>query len=182
MKHLVVGLTILMLMSCNIQGKRINVVHQLYGAQISFPDSMLIVKNGKVSRDKYLHNNSSVVCWLDSNICSPCAVKGLYLWEDLIEIGTSDTMSFDVVFIFMPKYNDKDAILQEILKQPKFKGILLIDDNYSFVSGNLDIYKNIKYFNTYLIDKNDTVKIVGSPIKNDVMWNLYLKHLKMPDL
>ncbi len=182
MKNIVVIFFVLILLSCSLHDRKINALHDLYGQQISFPDSILIVSNGKVEKLRYQHDSPSVLCWLDSNVCNPCAVKGLYMWEDLINIGRSDSMSFDVVFVFTPKHDNRDAILEEIKKRPTFNGILLIDDDYSFINRNQNIYKKIKYFNTYLIDSEDTVKIVGNPIRNDSMWNLYIKILKTPDL
>lgn len=182
MKNLVACFFAMMLLSCSLQDRKINALHDLYGQQISFPDSMLIASNGKLEKLQYRHDRPSVLCWLDSSVCNPCAVKGLYMWDDLINIGRSDSMSFDVVFVFTPKHDNRDVILEEIMKRPAFNGIIMIDDDYSFINRNQNVYKKIEYFNTYLIDSEDTVKIVGNPIRNDSMWDLYLKTLKNPDL
>lgn len=152
-------------------------ISRFVGTTIIKPDSStksIIFKKGKGLCDTLLsfdENRITVVSYFNSQGCTSCKLKELDMWKKHMADSTKN-LRVKYVFVFGSKLNTLSEV--EIkLKQYQFEYPVIIDQNQSFEQKN-KLPKNLTY-HTFLLDKNNKVILVGSPIQNDKMWQLYKK-------
>jgi hypothetical protein len=167
-------LLICIITSCHKPNYRLS-VHELLNTKVVFPSNMINL-NDSFNKPSVLNNNHKplMLCWFDSSACTSCFINSLYLWNDIVESSLSDTSKFDFIFIFsMPLYKIEDFRVH--YNERGNKGISFIDVNQEFSELNPILNKHRSIIKTYLLDKSNTIKLVGNPIRNDTLWNMYNK-------
>lgn len=115
--------------------------------------------------------NSSfkIVSYIDSYGCVACKLK-MYLWEDLLkEIEVASNKK--VLLLFIIDSNSKNDV-KFILRDSQFNYPVCFDDNGLFDKFN-DFPDNYE-LQTYLLNESNDILIVGNPILNKSIKNLYL--------
>lgn len=153
-------------------------VRELVGHKIDFPKILYKTSGDSLITQSLDNHGNMLLTWVDSSMCKPCFFQSLFRWEPLIEMGKSDTLSFDCVFIISPKKADKENNMAEFIELlPKGSKVLIDKDNY--ISNRNDVMrKNGIYINTYLVNSSDSIVLIGNPIRNDAIWNLYIQQIR----
>lgn len=127
------------------------------------------------SNDSLLFNPKLVV-YIDSSECSMCRVRNLIFWEEKIKIYMNINPKLEFLFIIYPKPEvafEVEAFAEEL----ELKNIYF-DKFGEFIQEN-SFLKNDKRFHVLLLDKNNKIKMVGSPINNAKLDKLYKRQLKL---
>lgn len=117
-----------------------------------------------------------LVVYIDSFICTECTMNSLYLWYDYTMIEKKYKDLFQLCFII--KSNRKDE--QSLVSAFRYTGLnhpIYIDTTNTFMKANPNIPIEEPY-HTFLLNKNDSVVLVGDPLKNTQIKNLYEKTLE----
>ena len=134
---------------------------------LQISDSIATVVDA-VSSSKVL----SMVVYSDETVCSSCAVKGMYIWNDLIdttECKYGNQLPF--YFIFTPE-KEQIVDLKIALKRSGFNYPVYIDTLGVFKRRNNHIPDN-KLLHTFLLDGNRNVVLVGSPLYNNAIMQMF---------
>lgn len=106
-----------------------------------------------------------LVSYFDATGCTSCKLKELYVWRRMLAL---DSIS-SCLFVF--NTSKMEAPVQT-LSNYRF--------NYPMYMDSLQIFEHcypqlskIQQFHTFLLDRDNRVILVGSPIGNSKMWNLY---------
>lgn len=119
-----------------------------------------------------------LVSYVDSSECTPCTLDHMYVWNDLIDEASKYEGKLKYIFIFAPKsgsYNLEDvhlAVASSGLKCPVY-----VDTAYSFKNDNPQLPADSR-FHTMLLDSKDSVLMVGSPLDNPKIENLFSRIIK----
>jgi len=129
-----------------------------------------------VARDKKASNEDSrfiMVCYFDSTECHSCATDKLYLWNDFIE-KYGRNHQIDYIFIFYPS-KDSYPSLRTFLRSKKEAKNIYIDTLNVFEKAN-PFVPHASIYHTMLIDKKDNkIKLVGDPRRNQKVEDLFVK-------
>jgi hypothetical protein len=149
-----------------------NDIKQLTASEISMPEGIKHVVNMRDSLVNIQADNAAkLVVWVDSAACSTCRIDRLFEYEVIVEFREEIGDEFVPVFLFSPPQDKID----EVIKAVEFNELdcpVFIDENHAFPAMNPHIPADNR-FHTFLIDKNGKVVLVGNPVNNPALWELY---------
>lgn len=123
-----------------------------------------------------------LIVYTDSTNCSECALKTMYMWDDFVKWEKEYHPFFSLVFIFQPKYNIKPQTLASLFRITELNHPMYIDSSSLFSKYNSHLPQESLY-HTFLLDKDNNVVLVGSPLFNPqiekLLRNEVEKGLKM---
>ncbi|CDN32739.1 hypothetical protein BN938_2670 [Mucinivorans hirudinis] len=151
-------------------------LQKVYGQQMTLPeggqwrvlnrDTTYIVGSDK----------PKILVYYNSQGCTSCRLKELAEWKGLIdEIKTlpADTSNVEFLFVFATGKDLQSLTIS--LQQYGLKHPVLCDVEKSFEAQNLLPDKEI--FHYFLLDRNNKACLVGSPLHNPTMWQLYKRRI-----
>ena len=144
------------------QGKEI-----LFPRNITFTQFVTDTVNYKIPQTDY-----KVLIFVDSNGCTSCKLQ-LPKWKKLITHVDSITGGRIPFLFFFQSKNDKE--LRYILERDHFNRPICIDHKNEL--NQLNQFPNDMTFQTFLLDKNNKVKVIGNPIHNLAIQDLYLEQI-----
>lgn len=167
LKNYILLLLFQILISCRSPQDSENrrIVHEWIGQEIIFPDQ--IYGN---QLNKPIDNNLKIVTRINGN-CYPC-LSQLKHWTKLIEeISSEYSISF-YIFIVANDYEIFNSINE---KEIHFDYPVIYDRNDEFYRKNGLPQKSA--FHTMLLTEDNTVILIGNPIENAVLKDLYIKKI-----
>jgi len=141
--------------------------------EIIFPSELLLLcQQQDSSFASRLKNKYKILHYIDSSGCTPCKLT-LFEWNQLLKT-LQDTRK-EVAFVFIISTNDSTNIMKinkwkELHKCPYpifYDRKNLLDDKNKFI--------NDPMFQTFLLDQNNKVILIGNPVGNTDLQNLYKK-------
>lgn len=168
MKKLLVILIALMC-SCSNSVKKELIL--LQSRPIIFPKNAKFSINGRDTTIlNYFKSDIKVVVYADATACASCEVRYLELWKPYID-KARNTESLSYCFILAPEKKDSLSILASLKAYPIDHPVLL-DYNQEFINLNTHLPQN-KNFHTLVLDRDNTTVLVGNPIFNQNIRNMY---------
>lgn len=165
MKKVLLPFSFLLLLGC--VPKKTNyeiIVNRWLNRNIEFPSSLSCNVHGK---DSLLAADFKILFFLDSIDCV-CKLN-LYQYQALIEKCQQD--SLNVVPIILIATSDFEKLNEEIVSRNFSYPIFYDFDNEFNKINELPPY----LFQTFLLNEENKVQLIGSPIGNSKMWELYKK-------
>ena len=164
---------LILLITVSITGcssKDINIrkkIECLKASPIILPtDSMEIIKNEKFDFgiSRYL-----MISYLDSANCTNCEISHLYLWNHIIK--KSEKVSF--FFIFETKSSLKSQFENLTDNICDNKNVVICIDTLGIFKKANPMLPQESFLHTFLLDSTNHVVIVGNPLKNSKIKELY---------
>lgn len=151
-------------------------VSQWVGKEIKFPADAQCCVLGKdtistLCSDLF-RKEYKVMLYVDSLGCSDCRLR-LVQWKQLI--GEANSMFQDrigFVFFFQPKDMQEMVYL---FRRDEYDYPVFIDKNNTIDRLN-HFSKDMKY-QCFLLDKDNKVLVLGNPMVNPQIWELYKEHI-----
>ena len=161
---------IFLLSGCsNLQLKK--QVQDMLGAEISLPHNLeYIYGKESVSVDLNELKSIKLIQYYDPKECALCKATSLNDWLNIQGL-TPENLDFGLYLVFAPTPEQYSEIKRILKVQEKRYNIYLDKDNLYFEK-NKQFLKN-RIFHTLLLDKNNRVVLVGSPLASDAMWSLF---------
>ena len=176
MKHLTFPfiLILLLFVSCQTKTEKITrLVLEMQGKEIIFPQDCSFTISGKdkcASPD--INSAFKIVSYIESLGCMSCELK-LEEWDRFIqEIDSTSNEKVSFFFYFHPKKRGLKE-LKSILISTKFKHPVCIDTLDLFNKSNE--LPQRKSFHAFLLDEHNQVLVIGNPILNPSIKDLYLQ-------
>lgn len=171
MKHRL-AFMLLLLFSCrDIQRQKVsNQVKEWQGKEIVFPKEINFTMHGEKPLDfKIPDAEYKVLVYTDSIGCTNCKLS-LGEWKEFICKADSLTDGKVPFLFFFHTKRQKDIINQ--LKAFKIDLPVCMDHNDQL--NLLNKFPSDMQFQTFLIDRNNRVKVIGNPVNNSKIRDLYL--------
>ncbi len=112
-----------------------------------------------------------LIVYVDPVTCSSCRLKLMFEYTDVIDFHEEAGEAFVPLFIFSPPQANVDEVIRT-LETTQFNYPVFIDEHQAFPAANPHIPADNR-FHTFLIDKNGKVILVGDPVNNPQLWELY---------
>ena len=119
-----------------------------------------------------------LVVYVDSSACSPCTLDHIYVWNDLLDEAQKYKGKLKYIFIFAPKpgkYQLEDVHLS--IASCGLKCPVYVDTAYTFMHDNPHLPAD-RRFHTMLLNRKDSVLMVGSPLDDSRIENLFKRIIK----
>ncbi len=172
-----VSLAVLLCPSCK-KNKMRNDMNRFYSQTVSFPASMPCFEGEKIKFLDLKDNRSKIVIWYDSSECSSCRINNLPVFKEFESYCQNLQYSFDIVFLFSPSHKSLVEVLEEASYSTKLHDYpIFIDTANQFYKLNPHIPDN-KLMHSFLLDSEGKVVLVGNPIQNQAMFDLYKKTIE----
>ena len=176
MKQLLYILFLLFLLAACRENKKeqfARLVQEWQGKEIVFPQDMVFTRFVTEQVEYRIPDAEyKVLIYVDSTGCTSCKLQ-LPKWKELIAHVDSTTNS-NIPFIFVFQSKD-DRELRYILKRDNFDRPVCIDRGDGF--DKLNKFPQEITFQTFLLDKDNKVKVIGNPVHNLAVRDLYLKQI-----
>lgn len=173
--HFMIYLLVLSCASCNNSTRKADVkkiVTEWAGKVIQFPEDVNCYVMGKDTISSLCSckftADYKILLYVDSTGCSSCRLN-LYEWVNLIEEADSlfqNKLSF--LFYFQPKSVEDYSLL---FIRERFNYPIFVDTVNSINQLN-DFPQSVEY-HCFLLDKDNKVLLIGNPILNNKIWDLY---------
>ena len=167
--------SLLILSSCKENDKEriTRLVNEWQGKEIRFPENPVFTRfvtdtvDYRISQSDY-----KILVYVDSIGCTSCKLQ-LPKWKELM--AHLDTVAGGrVPFLFFFQSKD-DKELRYILRRDQFDVPVCVDRDSRFYE--LNHFPSDMTFQTFLLDKDNKVVILGNPIHNLSVKDLYLKQI-----
>jgi hypothetical protein len=177
MKQHIIFLFSFLLLGISCQGNKNRakigqIISEWTGKQIQFPENYFCNILGKDTVSTFctglFDKEYKVLLYIDSTGCFDCQLK-LYEWKRLIFEADSlfqDKLGF--VFFFQSKSKKEMSYL---FKRDNFTHPVFIDTDNSIE--RLNHFPSQPEYQCFLLDKNNKVLMLGNPVLNPKIWELY---------
>ena len=165
----------LFLSSCKENDKEriTRLVNEWQGKEIRFPENPVFTRFATDTIDYRIPQaDYKILIYVDSIGCTSCKLQ-LPKWKELM--AHLDTVAGgQVPFLFFFQSKDEKE-LRYILKRDRFEAPVCVDHNDRF--NELNHFPSDMTFQTFLLDKNNKVVVLGNPVHNLSIKDLYLKQI-----
>lgn len=159
---LIYFISLFMLIAC--QGNNdVEQLKRLYLKQVS----LSAIRDANLAAD-----HPKVIVYHDSTQCSTCQLGRISDWDEIIGYLDSLRLYIPVFFIITPP----EGQTKEVTRYLDNLGL----ERYHITLDSLNLFKRHNSFipddkslHTYLLDKNNRILLVGSPLFNDKLWSIY---------
>ena len=182
MKIIILALAFLSVSSCRFymkdhEAKQLKKTYQEFSKkELKFPDSVLVYyrKNGikKQSIQSYSGNQMKIVTHVAGD-CGRC-VNNLKRWEEeIIEVIDTNLVKV-LIFLYVEDFSNFTNLIDPEIT---INFPLVIDTLNLFVVNN-DLPRFDERFHTFLINENNNIILIGSPLHSEKLKTLYLNEIK----
>ncbi|MDR0506064.1 MAG: DUF1573 domain-containing protein [Dysgonamonadaceae bacterium] len=146
-------------------------ISEWFGKEILFQDnfqcSWVSIDTVPSVCSSLLNVEYKILLYIDSTGCTSCKLH-LLEWKRLIEEVSIYNVNLSFLFFFHPQ--DKQ-VLQTLLKHDRFTYPVFIDQNNMI--DRLNHFPSQPEFQCFLLDKDNKVLLIGNPVLNPKIWELY---------
>ena len=176
MKQRLYILSLLILLAACGENKKeqfARLVQEWQGKEIVFPQDMAFTRFVTEPVEYRIPDvEYKVLIYVDSTGCTSCKLQ-LPKWKELIaHVDSAASGGSPVIFVVQSK-DDKE--LRYILKRDNFDRPVCIDRDSRL--DKLNQFLQDITFQTFLLDRDNKVKVIGNPIHNLAVRDLYLKQI-----
>ena len=148
-------------------------VEEWQGKEVHFPENPVFTRQLSDTVDYRIPEAEyKVLVYVDSIGCTSCKLQ-LPKWKEFIAYVDS-VSGGQVPFLFFFQSKDNKE-LRYILKRDNFRLPVCVDSQNEFEK--LNRFPSELMFQTFLLDKDNRVKVIGNPIHNLSVKELYLKEI-----
>ena len=169
MRLFLIGLLCFFFCSCQESTKKHyeKIVNEWQGKEIIIPNDVTFKSLRQDTLCSYLWDKPfKILTYIDSIGCTSCNMN-LYSWKGINQLCRQE--QFDVGFIFVVHSSNYNSFDADVIMY-SFDYPIIYDYNNDF--HKLNNFPSAPY-NTFLLDKENKVLLVGSPIGNHEMWERY---------
>jgi hypothetical protein len=146
-------------------------VSEWTGKQIKFPVNYQCCVFGKDTVDdictELFDKDYKILLYIDSTGCTSCRFH-LEEWQVIMQDMSSYAEKVSFLFFFYPK---RKIDIQYLLKSERFSYPVFIDEMNEI--NRLNCFPATVEYQCFLLDKDNKVLVVGNPVLNLKIWDLY---------
>lgn len=146
----------------NVRNQVLNAI----GKNVPIPDNYMIYKNGKIDSLSLNFDDLTIVSFSNYAVCPSCDIMKIEDWFTL----ATEIEDLNCSFVYIVNNKIDRNIKAQVINDRNNVSIMLADDKLFNEFAN-----KIAPINTFLVDKNKKIVLVGNPVHNDKLWNLYKK-------
>ena len=167
---------VFILFSCGDKKKQIERELVALGSKtVVMPSEKILTLLGKdtIYNNITIKSQLKLVIYSDSLSCATCMAGKMYLWNKIVNNIHPFGSKVSLNFIFSPAKKDMNQLISTIQRN-RFKYPIIIDSIAQFEKLNPHLPKN-KALHTFLLDKDNKVILVGNPLNNPKIEEMFYK-------
>jgi hypothetical protein len=155
------------------RNKIAHLVTEWQGKEVLLPENSIFTIQAKDTVQMDLHSpKNKILVYVDSTGCTSCRLQ-LHKWKEFIaEVDSATNKETQFLFFLSPK-SLREA--QYITRRDDFTHPICIDMYNQLDS--LNHFPEEEMFHTFLLDMNNKIKVIGNPIHNKRVHELYMEAL-----
>lgn len=159
---------VILLSSCGAEYSEKRFIRNSYGKQLDFNwPKQYVLKDSSVNESSS-NGSVKIVSYISKQLCTPCFGKYLAVSSDYLRQFPSDS----IISVCIVNSRPLDEILSVIDSIDLVRTVIIIDKEDVFLQKNsLEKYSDM--YRTFLLDKNDKIVLVGNPLRNIDLQDLY---------
>lgn len=172
---LIILLLTIFLSACQDKQKEIItlLVKEWQGKQILFPENMVFTRFASDTTNFVIPTSDyKVLVFVDSIGCTSCKLQ-LSRWKEFIRYTDSISQK-NIPFLFFFQFDDQWEI-HSLLIRENFDKPICLDRSDSL--NQLNHFPKDIQFQVFLLDKNNKVVVIGNPVHNPNVKELYLEEI-----
>lgn len=178
MKLLLYIFTVVSICACSNRKALQDKLEMLYSTPVSLPDSGMVLV--ECSTKKYcdvdtLRPEYQLLVFVGPSECSTCAIKSMSEWNTFLNIEREGKIQLTFII------NPSKLKLDDIVSSYRTSGLehsIYIDTCGIFLQQNPHIPES-STFHVLLLDKKDSVLLVGNPIHNEKIQTLLYERINL---
>ena len=183
-KHIIYVILSSIILFCSCKKNNSSIVQKIVkewtGKEIQFPPNLeCMTKDSVIDCLETSTANYKILLYVDSLGCTSCRTK-LVEWKKLIsETDTLFEDKLDFLFVFQPKYRGLKEF-KILLKNNGFDYPVFVDVKNEIM--RLNNFPKEPEYQCFLLDEENKVVMVGNPVLNPAIWELYKKIIREDSL
>ena len=169
MKFALIPISIILLLSCTERHRK-KQLEQLFSTEIILPDTSSLFNKALDSIN--LDIPAKMLVYFDAETCASCALSRIWEWDEVSHITQTSNGKYQTLFIFTPKQKDLSTVKRVFQGIHMENKLVYIDDRQDFITNNPTIPEDAM-FHTFLLDRKNKIVLVGNPVHNEKLWELY---------
>lgn len=168
---------LLLLCSCKkYTNKYQKLVDEWHGKEIIFPDYMPFTIYANDTVNYSVDGDLKILLYIDAVGCTSCKMR-ISEWKLFIsQIDSISNNSIPFIFIMRPKDTNNNDYIRSFLKKNFFNKPVYIDNDN--IMNNKNHFPTEIQLQTFLLGRENKVILMGNPIYNPEIKQLYLKVIK----
>lgn len=122
------------------------------------------------------HAHYKLVVYTDSSQCASCKIRSMRNWNPFAERLDTSEDKVDLLFIFHPAFKSRPT-LNFVMRVMPPSGFVYVDTSNCFARSNPQMPANHD-LHTFLLDEENNVLLVGNPLDNHEIAELFWKIIK----
>lgn len=165
------------LLSCKAAHRRKYITEhtcQMLGQTIVIPDNLCTTYNGidtVLIPSPQKTNKSQIIVYVSMQECTLCKVSRLAAYKNIINFTQAQKGCHFKFIIDLPDEMEIETYYG--LEKNPIDFPVYLDKKHSFVNLNKHIDFSDPFFNVFLLDENNQLQLIGDPVNNTELWNLY---------
>ena len=152
-----------------------DIVNTWLSRVIEIPESLEPILINATAHDAFDTYSQKIIVYINSAGCVECSLgKSLPYWVQNIKEIESTELKNRTCFIFIINSNNPKQVASHF-HNTQFNYPIYFDHTDEFNKRNR-LPEN-PLFHVMLLNKENKVLLIGSPVNNDKMWNMYKKHI-----
>ena len=171
--HITLCCILLTLCGCNKNEKLKQELNSFQNKEIQMPLKQMVQYHQEEDiLEKYQDSILlKMVVYNDSNACAACTMRTLHQWNILIRKAQVYQGKLKFYFVFAPAKKAFQELIY-VIKTSELESTVYVDTLGVFKSINMHLPDN-NMLHSFLLDKDNRVVLVGSPLQNDKMEKLF---------
>lgn len=144
-------------------------IQKVVGQPLNIPTTLTAHIQKRDTTLSIQNNTPKLLVYYNFDGCSSCKLKELLIWNDRLAELDSIAPQCQPIFIMNVGTHEQKTRMDLLVYQ--FARPVLFDRKGDFES--LNLLPDSQMLHTFLLDQNNKVVLVGSPVSNLGMWKLY---------
>lgn len=144
--------------------------------QLNTADMDIVNQHGNIYNSVDSNNTFTLVVFNDESDCMSCKVSKLNEWHRFLTQVYDAHHGVNVCYIFSPN-NENISNVRTLLSEQNFRHPVFIDSNHIFKKANQWIPLESMY-HTFLLDKDNKIVLVGNPLQNQKINQMFFEIIK----
>ena len=128
--------------------------------------------------DDSLTSEHRLVVFYAPDACNSCGYNNLFLWEEMMEYAEIHPEKLRNYFIFSPSGSGIEEMV-ELISNGRYQ--VWLDSTGQFLKDNPK-YAGNQRFSTFLLDSSGKAVLMGNPLFNETLYQLYRRTIGMEEV
>lgn len=167
----------ILISGCNLSEKLVTrqLLKKMIGSTVVIPEKVTCIQEGNAfPMPEDLRTMPKLIVFVDSTECSKCRIDKLIHYSELFTLS-EETDAFKVMILLSTPKQEYSEIYEHLLYSESRYPIYM-DDDHAFRRINPSIPDKLT-FHTVTVNENNEIILVGDPVYNEIIMDLFNKSL-----